>query len=143
MHRATPAGFTLIELLVTIAIIGILGTYAWPSYVDYIRRGRIAEATGQLSTLRISMEQYYQDNRNYGTGTSCGIAMPAAGQFSYVCQLQDGGQGFVIAASGNRGSVSDFTYQIDQNGLRRTMALPAGWGTVPQDCWIASRRETC
>jgi type IV pilus assembly protein PilE len=144
MDRATPAGFTLIELLVAVAIVGILGAYAWPSYVDHIRRSRIAEATGQLATLRVAMEQYYQDYRNYGTVTACGIAMPAAGQFSYACQTGNSAQEFTIVASGRSGaSVAGLRYQIDHAGLRSTTELPSGWGTVPQNCWIVSRGGTC
>lgn len=144
MDRATPAGFTLIELLVTVAIVGILGAYAWPSYVDHIRRSRIAEATGRLATLRVGMEQYYQDYRNYGTVTACGITMPAAGQFSYVCETANNAQEFTIAASGRSGaSAAGLRYQIDHAGLRRTTALPPGWGTAPQNCWIVSKGDTC
>jgi type IV pilus assembly protein PilE len=146
MDRATPAGFTLIELLVTVAIVGILGAYAWPSYVDHVRRSRIAEATGQLATLRIAMEQYYQDYRRYGTGTgtACGIAMPAAAQFSYACETGNNAQEFTIVASGGGGaSAAGLRYQIDHAGLRRTTALPPGWGTAPQNCWIVSKGGTC
>jgi hypothetical protein len=35
------------------------------------------------------------------------------------------------------------SYQIDHAGLRRTIALPSGWGAVPQDCWIVGRGGTC
>jgi type IV pilus assembly protein PilE len=146
MDRVIPAGFTLIELLVTLAIVGILGSFAWPSYVDHVRRSRIAEGTGQLATLRIAMEQYYQDYRNYGdaSSTACGMAMPAAGQFSYSCTTSSNAQAFTIVASGGSGtSVAGLRYQLDHAGLRRTTALPPGWGAVPQDCWIASRGGTC
>lgn len=144
MDRVIPAGFTLIELLVTVAIVGILSTYAWPSYVDHVRRARIAEATGQLATLRTAMEQYYQDYRNYGSAIACGIAMPAAGQFSYACETSNGAQAFTIVATGRSGtSAAGISYQVDQAGLRRTIALPPGWGAVPQDCWIVSRGGTC
>ncbi|MFS0755192.1 type IV pilin protein [Noviherbaspirillum sp. 1P10PC] len=146
MDRVIPAGFTLIELLVTVAIVGILGSLAWPSYVDHVRRGRIAEATGQLATLRVAMEQYYQDYRNYGdaSATACGIAMPAAGQFSYTCTTSSNAQAFTIVASGTSGtSVAGLSYQIDHVGLRSTTALPSGWGAAPRNCWIASRGGTC
>lgn len=144
MDRVIPAGFTLIELLIAVAIIGILGSYAWPSYVDHLRRSRIAEATAQLATLRVAMEQYYQDYRNYGSATACGIAMPAAGQFSYACETSNGAQGFTIVANGRSGTnAAGMRYEVDHAGLRRTTALPPGWGTVPQDCWVVGRGGTC
>jgi type IV pilus assembly protein PilE len=144
MDRVIPAGFTLIELLITVAIIGILSSYAWPSYIDHVRRSRIAEATGQLATLRVAMEQYYQDYRRYGTAGACGIPMPAAGQFSYACETRTSAQEFTIVASGRSGTnAAGLRYQVDQAGLRRTTSLPSGWGAVPQDCWIVSRGGTC
>ena len=58
-------GFTLIELMIVVAIIGILAAVALPAYNDYVRRGKIANATSVLSMMRVQMEQYFQDNRTY------------------------------------------------------------------------------
>src|SRR5256885_9595200 len=41
-------GFTLIELMIVVAVVGILGAIAIPSYSEYIRRGHRAEARAGL-----------------------------------------------------------------------------------------------
>ena len=98
-------GFTLIELLVAIAIIGILAAVALPAYTQYLQRGRIVEATGQLSTYRVQLEQYYQDNKNYGsTATVCGnsIGTASGDAFDFACNWGAGAnnQGFLLTATG-------------------------------------------
>ena len=48
-HRPrSQSGFTLIELMITVAIVGILGAIAYPSYTEYVRRGHRAEARAGL-----------------------------------------------------------------------------------------------
>ncbi|NVK29454.1 MAG: pilin [Gammaproteobacteria bacterium] len=37
-------GFTLIELMVVIAIIGVIASFAFPAYVDYMARSKVVEA---------------------------------------------------------------------------------------------------
>ena len=37
-------GFTLLELLITVAVIGIISSIAYPSYVDNISRANRSEA---------------------------------------------------------------------------------------------------
>ncbi|HEV7619606.1 MAG TPA: prepilin-type N-terminal cleavage/methylation domain-containing protein, partial [Burkholderiaceae bacterium] len=71
-------GFTLIELMTTIAIIAILAAIAIPSYGNYVRRGKVVEATSALADVRMKMEQYFQDNRTYQNyvNASC---IPASG----------------------------------------------------------------
>lgn len=69
--RRRHAGFTLIELAVAMLIIGILAAIAVPQYQDHVRKSHVVEATSTLLTVRTRMEQFYQDNRNYGTGAYC------------------------------------------------------------------------
>ena len=74
MRKAS--GFTLIELMITIVVVAILAAIAVPSYIQYIQRGKISEAVSNLSGARLQLEKYFADNRMYGTGGTCGVAMP-------------------------------------------------------------------
>jgi prepilin-type N-terminal cleavage/methylation domain-containing protein len=57
--RRRQAGFTLIEMMIVVAIIAVLAAIALPNYADYIKRGKILEATNALSELRTRYEQYF------------------------------------------------------------------------------------
>lgn len=137
------SGFTLIELMVTVAIIAILASIALPSYSDYITRGKIPTATTGLSSLRAQMEQYYQDNRNYGAG-ACGVlTLPTSSTFTFTCTVGGTNQSFTATATGNA-SMNGFIYTIDELGNQVTTGLPnAGWGTAPINCWVTKKGGVC
>jgi type IV pilus assembly protein PilE len=58
-------GFTLVEVMITVAIIGILSSVAYPSYVDYIVRANRTEGVRELVRIANLQEQHYVDNRSY------------------------------------------------------------------------------
>ena len=148
-HLRKSAGFTLIELMVTVAIIGILAAVAVPAYTDYVIRGKIPEATSALASMRIRLEQFYQDNRNYGSDDdSCEVPNPTSDNFTYTCNWGVGGTGqtYTITAAGIAGrGMGDFAYTIDQAGNRQTTKLPLAWGTAPpaKDCWVVKKGGGC
>lgn len=55
-------GFTLVELMIVVAVIGILSAIAYPSYLQYLQKGRRAIAQGELLAYTSAMEQYYVQN---------------------------------------------------------------------------------
>lgn len=137
-------GFTLIELMVTVAIIAILAAVAIPSYSDYVRRGKVPEATTALSTMRVQMEQSYQDNRHYSTVVSnppaCGVATPTSPNFTYTCVVNNTAQTFLITATGSAARGTDnMSYTINEAGTKGSTA----WGVTSTTCWITKKGGAC
>jgi type IV pilus assembly protein PilE len=151
-HRPIPDdGFTVIELMITVAIIAILAAIAFPSYTDYVTRGKFAEAKSQLADLRVKMEQWFQDNRTYlnAGATACGVAMPVAPTvqyFTFSCPTFTATT-YTISANGVVGSPTDgIQFTIDQNNAKTTVvnapASTTGW-TGNASCWISKKGGLC
>lgn len=71
-------GFSLIELLIALVIIGILSGVAYPSYEEFLRQTRRADAMAQLVELTLEMEQFRSSTNSYeGAATGGGdIGVP-------------------------------------------------------------------
>lgn len=140
-------GFTLIELMITVAIVAILASIAYPNYVDYVRRGQIAEATAALASLRVDMERFYQDNRSYaGAGCSgaCGVPCNNTPRFAISCATGAGGQSFTMTATGT-GAMTGFTYTIDQANNRTSTisGVSSNWDVATRPCWVTRAGGQC
>lgn len=138
-------GFTLIELMVTVAIVAILASVALPAYQDYVTRGKIPQATTNLSVLRTRLEQYYQDNRTYvGACAANTIApLPASDDFVYTCPTLTA-TGFTAQAKGVvDGPMAEFTYTINESDERKTTDVPTDWGVEPVSCWVTKKGGGC
>jgi prepilin-type N-terminal cleavage/methylation domain-containing protein len=142
-------GFSLIELMIVVAIIGVLASIALPAYQDYVIRGKLAEAYSELASLRIRMEQYYQDNRTYGD-PDCRIPdiLASSGQvkyFNYTCTSSNSGQKFLFTATGvASGGTNGFIFTVDDAGTKTTTtsAPRADWGNSGS-CWIRNKGGVC
>jgi len=145
-------GFTLIELMMVVAILGILAAIAVPQYSAYVTRTKLAEAPGELSDLRVRMEQYFQDNRRYITETSnndttagtCGVTMPSGSQakyFTYSCTGYN--NSYVLSASSKvgMGAAGAYVFTLDESNNKRTTAFAAQAKSL--NCWITSVNGTC
>ena len=140
------AGFTLIELMITLAIIAILASVALPAYTSYITRGRIPEATSNLASKRVKMEQYFQDNRTY-VGATAGNSDTTTSQY-FDFSASNGGTdtrsatGYTLYAVG-KGSMAGFTFTVDQsNAKTSTVTGVSGW-TGNSTCWVTKSGGTC
>lgn len=142
MNRRPQQGFTLIELMIVVAIIGILAAIAVPAYNEYVLKSKLTEAFTELSTMRVKMEQYFQDNRTYVGACTAGTVAPLPSgtkYFTYACS-DLGATTFTVTATGVAAQgTGAFGYTINQSNVRTTTG---GWGTSAS-CWIGNKGGTC
>jgi type IV pilus assembly protein PilE len=140
-------GFTLIELMITVAVVGILAAVALPAYNSYSNRGKITDALAALADYRVKMEQYFQDNRNYGVaGAACPVALAASKYFTYSCTVGAATPtvSYVATASSIAGAVGtaagDYAYTINEANAKGTTKFKGA--AVTKTCW-AIRGSEC
>lgn len=64
-QMARSQGFSLIELMMAVAIVGILAGLVVPGYLDFVRKGRRADAHTALMDNLNRMEQFFLDHKRY------------------------------------------------------------------------------
>jgi len=72
-------GFTLIEMMVVVAIVGILSSVAYPSFMSQIRKSRRSDAAVATSEILQAQERWRANNQNYVTTTSLLTTTPPNG----------------------------------------------------------------
>jgi len=140
--RSTQHGFTLLELMIVVVIVAILAAIALPNYADYVKRGKIIEATTGLSDFRQRFEQYFLDTRSY-VG-ACALHKPLVNaqikDFQVDCVPAETASTYTLVANG-QGSRAGFTYKIDQTGAKSSTA-PSPWTGNPS-CWAVRKSGDC
>ena len=141
----TQRGFTLIELMMALVVVAILTAIALPAYTSYIIRGNVPEATANLATKQVQMEQWFQDNRTYIGAPACNNLTPPGKTFDFSCTVQTATT-FTLQAAG-RGSMAGFSYTVDQNNVKTSAFVspaPSGWvAATPNNCWVTNVGGVC
>ena len=111
MKKNIQKGVTLVELMITVAVVGILASVALPSYTDYIRKSKRAEARTALMQASMNMERYFSSNNIY-SGATAGTVFPSTSASS----------NYSLALS----NLTDQTYTLTATPLKSQTSDPCG-----------------
>lgn len=136
--RKDPFGFTLIELMITVAVIGMLAAIAFPSYQQYVVRGKRAAAQSQMMEIANREQQYFLANRAYASketleGSGYALSSEVSSSYGYLITLDrvlDAScasvastvPSFVITFDPSGGQDSDGNLMLSSEGVK----CPAG-----------------
>ena len=76
--RKTQNGFTLMEILIVIAILGIIGALALPSYNNSVERGKLSECTAFAYRLSAEQEKFFTENLTYTADLTSALGLNLA-----------------------------------------------------------------
>lgn len=133
--RQRARGFTLIELMIVVAIVGILAAFAYPSFVEFLKKGYRAEARAVLMEAAHTLQRSYSVKNTYA-----GVSLPA----SLTRSPENGTQRYTISITSQ--TVTEFQVQAVPNfaddcgtltltGEGKRGAAGVTTGEIVDRCW--------
>lgn len=128
MQNDKQLGFTLIELMITVAIIGILATVAYPSYMSHIIKSNRAAAKVQMLDIANREQQFLLANRTYATKVvleTSGYALPSevSSKYSYDITVgTDTVPGYTITFTAINQQTSDGDLTLNSEGVKTPLS---------------------
>lgn len=127
------SGFTLLEIVIAVAIVGVLASVAYPSFMDSVRKSRRADATTTLLELQLAQEKHRANNTSYASSlTTLGWPSSTSREGFYTVEISASTavswSGTAVPKTGTAQANDTCSYGITQDGPDVTTA-------AKKACW--------
>ena len=138
------SGFTLLELMITVAIIGIIASIAYPSYLSQMQNSRRSDGQAALMNLAAQQERFFYDNRTYAGSIGAGAAQLNVSNQSpegyYNLSITSGAgcvtpNCFIGVAAATGVQAADLNLLIDSRGNRKLDADGDSFPDAGEEDW--------
>lgn len=140
LHHSSR-GFTLIELMIVVAVIGILGAIAYPSYTEYVMRSHRTDARMGLLQAQQWLERAATATGLYPTTLPASLTWTNDSSKRYVISFANGNTNaaFTLTATPKPNSPQTKdkcgTLTLTHTGQRDIKDKPSGSTMTAADCW--------
>ena len=138
-RAAAQRGITLIEMVIVLAILGIVASLVYPSYLDRSRQARRVDAKSALMNIAGEQERFFLRNNRYATSTNeLGITRTENELYDLALTSASDSE-FVATATPATGKGQDLdvdcaAFTIDHLGRKlATGGTPVG--NTSAECW--------
>ncbi|WP_135455502.1 type IV pilin protein [Vibrio echinoideorum] len=133
-NNLSMKGMTLIELLLAVAIVGILGAIAYPSYTSHLIKAHRVTAMADMTKIQLEMETLYT-----GSYVSAAETIISAGTCLF-CDTDTNRYTLAISASSTTYSIQaePLSQQVNDECLDSTtdkLELHHSGVSEPETCW--------
>lgn len=131
-----PNGFTLIELMITVAIVGILASIAYPSYLSQVRKSRRSDAVQSLAAIQQAQERYRSNNPTYTDLATLAINSASSGGYYTLAAAPASGASAATRYTASAVAVSSKSQAGDTGCSTMSITVTNGSATNDQpNCW--------
>ncbi|ANP77349.1 prepilin-type N-terminal cleavage/methylation domain-containing protein [Vibrio crassostreae 9CS106] len=130
-------GMTLIELLIVVAIIGILGAIAYPSYTNHVVTGHRTSALADIARIQLELEAAYDSGYDWSgivSGSDCLICDTEASRFVFSV-TSSASAAYTITATPQSGVGQDKDNCFDGQN-HKVLTLDSANVEYPEACWM-------
>ena len=127
-------GFSLIELMVVVAIIGVMGAIAYPSYDAYMKKSRRADGKIALQKMADRQERFYLQNNTYTTAPASVGGIGTEKNYYVLSIAAADVNTFTLTATAVPGG-PQATDTTTSHGDCTVLQLTAAGAKTPNACW--------